>query len=233
MQEVENLFKHKTPFNLFSAWDDLYGRFEIKGFTYRTKKIQNGSTIDIYCINNLFERVKPFVAYFISTLNTTTLRGYQYFNSVFDIDIKSFDPKYDLGFSYIKLIQLEMEYTGNNLDFGDVNFLQSGPYDTYFQKPFENHIDIHNYYEPVDLEDENEEEEEKEEYEVEITREEEEKPITVIKSFREDKCVVCLMNEPKLLFYDCLHYCVCLECEEIKPFSSCPCCRTRISTKII
>ena len=112
MQEVENLFKHKTPFNLFSTWDDLYdlyGRFKIKGFIYKTKKIQNGSTIDTYCIDDLFERVKPFVAYFISTLNTTTLPGYQYFNSVFDIDIKSFDPEYDLGFSYIKPIQLEME----------------------------------------------------------------------------------------------------------------------------
>ena len=221
MQEEENIFKHKTPFNLFSTWDDLYDMFKIKGFIYKTKKIQNGSTIDIYCIDDLFERVKAFVAYFISTLNTTTLPGYQYFNSLFDIDIKSFDLKYDLGFSYIKLIQLKMEYTGNNLDFGDVNFLKYGPYDTYFQKPFEIHINIHNYYEPVDLEDENEDE-----------SKDEDEPIT-IKSFREDKCVVCLSKEPKVLFYDCMHYCVCLECEEIKPFKRCPCCRTRISTKII
>ena len=130
----------------------------------------------------MFERVKPFVAYFISTLNTTTLPGYQYFNSVFDINIKSFDPKYDLGFSYIKLIQLEMEYTGNNLDFDDVNFLKYDPYDTYFQKPLEIHIDIHNYYEPVILEHENEDE-----------SEDEDEPVT-IKSYREDKCVICLEN---------------------------------------
>ena len=63
--------------------------------------------------------------------------------------------------------------------------------------------------------------------------EEKEKPITVIKSLRENKCVVCLSKEPKVLFYDCMHYCVCLECEEINPFDSCPYCRTRISTKII
>ena len=218
MQEVENLFKHKNPFNLFSTWDDLYGRFEIKGFIYKTKKIQNGSTIDIYCIDDLFERVKPFVAYFISTLNTTTLPGYQYFNSVFDIDIKSFDLKYDLGFSYIKLIHLEMEYTRNNLDFGDVNFLKYDPYDTYFQKPFEIHIDIHNYYEPVDLEDENEDESEDE-------------SIT-LKTFRENNCVICLTNKPGILFYDCIHLCVCHECEKTKPFKKYPCCRTKIFTKI-
>ena len=210
MQEVENLFKHKTPFNLFSTWDDLYGRFEIKGFVYKTKKIQNGSTIDIYCIDDLFERVKPFVTYLISTLNTTTRPGYQYFNSVFDINIKSFDPNYDLGFSYIKLIQLEMEYTGNNLDFSDVNFLQSGPYDTYFQKPFEIQIDIHNYYEPVGLEDENEDENKDESEDESIT----------LKTFREDNCVICLTNKPGILFYDCVHLCVCHECEKGKPFKN-------------
>ena len=58
------------------------------------------------------------------------------------------------------------------------------------------------------------EEEEEEEYEIEITEEEEETAITVIKSFREDKCLVCLENEPKVFFLDCKHYCVCLECEK-------------------
>ena len=84
-----------------------------------------------------------------------------------------------------------------------------------FTNPFEIHIDVEAGY---GIEEEEEEEEEK--------------PIT-IKSYREDKCVVCLMNEPKVLFYDCMRYCVCLECEEMKPFKSCPCFRTRILTKII
>ena len=94
----------------------------------------------------------------------------------------------------------------------------------YLKKPFQIHIDVNVEYFP---------EEEEEEYEVEITREEEEESTTVIKPFREDKCVVCLSKEPKVLFNDCMHYCVCLECEEIKPFKSCPCCRTRIPTKMI
>ena len=103
MQEVENLFKNKTPFSLFSTWDDLYNRFEIKGFIYKTKKIKNGSTINIYCINDLFERVKPFVAYFISTLNTTTLPGYQYFNSVFDININIIFFNFVFQISIVKI----------------------------------------------------------------------------------------------------------------------------------
>ena len=61
-----------------------------------------------------------------------------------------------------------------------------------FTNPFEIHIDVEAGYG--------------------IEEEEEEKPIT-IKSYREDKCVVCLMKEPKVLFYVCMYYCVCLECE--------------------
>ena len=46
------------------------------------------------------------------------------------------------------------------------------------------------------------------EYIPEEEEEEDEQPITVINSFREDKCVVCLSKEPKVLFYDCMYYCV-------------------------
>ena len=53
-----------------------------------------------------------------------------------------------------------------------------------------------------------------------------------LKAYKEDKCLVCLNNEPKILFYDCVHYCVCRECEERNPFKKCPYCRTRILTKI-
>ena len=107
----------------------------------------------------------------------------------------------------------------------ELKYVENNTYtDKIFEKPFQIHVDVNVEYFP---------EEEEEEYEVDITREEEEEPLTVIKSFRGEKCVVCLSKEPKVLFYDCKHYCVCLECEEMKPLKSCPCCRTRISTKMI
>ena len=40
------------------------------------------------------------------------------------------------------------------------------------------------------------------------------------------------MNEPKMLFLECLHYCVCLECEEANPFQKCPFCKRSIETKL-
>ena len=88
------------------------------------------------------------------------------------------------------------------------------PHAAHFKKPFEIRVKVSDYYRSnCEFFDEDE-------------------PIT-LKAFKEDKCVVCLNNEPEILFYDCVHKCVCHECEERKPFNKCPCCRTSILTKII
>ena len=81
--------------------------------------------------------------------------------------------------------------------------------------------------EESEAEDESEVEDESEEEEIEDDL------VVVSKPFKTDKCVVCLFKEPKTLFYNCLHYCVCSECEEANPFRKCPSCRTRIETKVI
>ena len=60
-----------------------------------------------------------------------------------------------------------------------------------------------------------------------------EEPPRVSRSFKTDKCVVCLSKDPRILFLNCLHYCVCSECEEANPFRKCPSCRTRIETKVM
>ena len=72
-----------------------------------------------------------------------------------------------------------------------------------------------------DVEDEPEEEEIKED------------PVVVSKPFKTDQCVVCLSKELSVLFLECLHYCVCLECEEANPFRKCPSCRKSIETKVM
>ena len=77
------------------------------------------------------------------------------------------------------------------------------------------------------------------EYEVEYGSEDEEDkddedttPVAIRKPFHSDQCVVCLSKKPELLFVNCLHCCVCLECEETNPFRRCPSCRTHISIKV-
>ena len=50
-------------------------------------------------------------------------------------------------------------------------------------------------------------------------------------SFKPDKCVLCLSNEPNILFSNSKHICICLECEEINPLNSCPYCRSIVIEK--
>ena len=71
------------------------------------------------------------------------------------------------------------------------------------------------------------------EYNIPEDESEDEEPPKVCMPFKTDYCVVCLTNEPKILFYNCLHYCVCSECEETNPFRNCPSCRTRIENKVM
>ena len=117
---------------------------------------------------------------------------------------------------YKKLIMVDVEPHGDVFEFREIDFIQFDPYSAY-SYPIEIHIDASGSYQWNEVEDHHKSEDES------IT----------LKAYKEDKCVVCLNNEPKILFYDCVHYCVCHECEERKPFKKCPCCRTRIITKII
>ena len=50
-------------------------------------------------------------------------------------------------------------------------------------------------------------------------------PMPLIKSFKEEKCVICLENDPNILFNECKHICICCECEKMTHFKTCPCCR--------
>ena len=44
------------------------------------------------------------------------------------------------------------------------------------------------------------------------------------KSFKIEKCVVCLEEEPKVLFCNCGHTAICVECSKIEQFDRCPSC---------
>ena len=47
-----------------------------------------------------------------------------------------------------------------------------------------------------------------------------------------DECVICLSNKPDILFTNCLHHCVCFECEKITLIERCPYCKNIIAMKI-
>ena len=46
------------------------------------------------------------------------------------------------------------------------------------------------------------------------------------KIFKSDRCVKCLIFSPNILFCNCGHVPICVECEEMEPLKICPTCKT-------
>ena len=78
-----------------------------------------------------------------------------------------------------------------------------------------------------------EEEEESEEEEEESEEEEEPKIINTEQVFKSDECTVCLSNISNVLFCNCGHLCICVECDKTKSLKNCPICKTESKIKRI
>ena len=58
-------------------------------------------------------------------------------------------------------------------------------------------------------------------------------PKPLKKTFKGNQCAICLDRNPNVLFVKCRHICVCNVCEEARPSTKCPFCRTEISEKLL
>ena len=61
--------------------------------------------------------------------------------------------------------------------------------------------------------------------------ENEEKQINATKSSKSDEFVIYLTNIPKVLFCNCGHISICVECDEVKSLVVCPVCKTENTIK--
>ena len=52
------------------------------------------------------------------------------------------------------------------------------------------------------------------------------KVINLFKIFKSEECIICLTNQPNVLFCNCGHVSYCLNCYKIKSFFVCPICKT-------
>ena len=206
---------------------------------YRSVLITYPPAIDIYDSRYIYDKVKSFLDYLVSKHITTKHEGYTYLSSFFEIGIT-----YDSGEDhrdYEKLITVEVEQPettvhGDVFIFGEPDFKEFDSYKIH-SSSIEIDIDAYGCY----LEEIPEEVESEVESEVEVKygsedeedeEEEDTTPVAISKPFHSDQCVVCLSKKPELLFLNCLHRCVCIECEETNPFRRCPSCRTHISIKV-
>ena len=58
-----------------------------------------------------------------------------------------------------------------------------------------------------------------------------ERKINASKTFKSDECVICLTNPPNVLFCNCGHIAICVECDETKSLLNCPVCKTENTIK--
>ena len=56
--------------------------------------------------------------------------------------------------------------------------------------------------------------------------------IPYIEAFKVELCCVCYENKPNILYPDCLHLAICIDCQEKGDFKQCQLCRKEITYKI-
>ena len=52
-----------------------------------------------------------------------------------------------------------------------------------------------------------------------------EETINTDKTFKSDECIICLTNPPNVLFCNCGHIAICVECDKVKSLNVCPVCK--------
>ena len=216
MSNIENLFKHKIPFNIISSGIDI-GKPYIDSLVlfYGTETIKNGNSIDVYCIDDLFNKLKPFISYLRSITTETTVGGNRRSESIYSILLRVYDVTYNGEPLFFRVINFTLEGGDPNIGFSNIDFHEyKTSYNKYLRFPFEIYVKVSNYYDSLQYND----------HPI--------PPKPLEDSFKVDSCVICLENEPNILFNGCNHICTCLECEKIKPSVKCPYCRTEISKRI-
>ena len=230
MTNIENLFKHKIRFNFINSGIDIYEPYiNSSVLFYATDTIKNGNSIGVYSIDDLFNKLKPFLSYLQSVMTENTDLIYV---SEYSILLRVNDETCDGEPTYFTVITFKLEEGEPNINFSNISFhTYKESCDKYLRSSFEICVRAGNYY---DVNNAVESENEHGDQEIESENEYDDNlipPKPLEESFRIDKCVIC-ENEPNILFNDCYHICTCLECEKIKPSVKYPYCRTEISRRI-
>ena len=204
MTKVENLLKHKIPFQLRVDVYYHYGNLiTSKILTYKTKSIK------LYIENkeDLYDKLKPILHYLVSEHMIEEHEGYYYNSSNFNIYVKTEDSNYNI--ELLRLILLPTYDT--RYMYGCVFMMTNFNDDDRLTclNLIKIKINIRClYYQKL----------------------EEETKIPTKISFKYDECVICLDNPPNVLFNNCGHICICHNCDR-ESLNSCPMCRAVTTIK--
>ena len=154
---------------------------------------------DKFLISDLYKNLKPIITY---ALSYTRLRKFINYPNLFlteDNTIINYDYEYIGRELYVKDLKVNLK---THYDFYDAD------YDLYFSvlAELENNNElIVSHEEPTP---------------------EEPKVINLFKIFKYEECIICLENQPIILFCNCGHIPICTECYKLKSLSACPICKT-------
>ena len=154
---------------------------------------------DRFLISEFYDHLKPIIYYAYSY----TIRR-KFINENFilteDNSIINYNYEYDNNELYIKNLEIILK---THFDFYDED------YAFYFEVLAEleqNNELIVSHTEPIN---------------------EEVKIINPSKIFKSEECIICLTNQPIILFCNCGHIPICTECYKLKSLSACPVCKTQ------
>ena len=155
-------------------------------------------TEDKFLIGDLYKNLRPVISY---ALSYTKLK--KFYNNDFilteDNTIINYNYEYIDKELYVKDLEVILR---TYYDFYDAD------YDLYFSvlAELENNNElIVSHTEPIP---------------------EDTKVINLFKIFKSEECIICLTNQPNVLFCNCGHLCYCIKCYKLKTLSTCPICKT-------
>ena len=218
MDNIQNILKHNIFFTCMREDYDysFFQRNNTMTCLNKSNIKDNIESLGITKSNDLSNKIKPLIYHLLSK-HLKREENCSRYEVILQVGIFLVNESYDDEDKYIIVNKIYVDKPEGYWLFLD----REDRYDineSLLSKPFEIHIDIDCEYSP-----------EQEEVEIEDDLEEDPAPVAVSEPFHSDQCVVCLSKKPELLFVNCLHRCMCLECEKTSPFHKCPSCRTLIS----
>ena len=155
-------------------------------------------TNDRFLIGEFYKHFKPIIRYGYSY---TTYRKFINENFILIEDNSRINYNYEYDNSELYIKNLEIVLT-THYDFYDED------YDFYFEVLAEleqNNELMVSHTEPIN---------------------EEVQTVNPFKIFKSEECIICLTNQPIILFCNCGHIPICTECYKLKSLSDCPVCKT-------
>ena len=212
---IKGMFKCMTPGNM-SPNDQNW-----TAATYISKKLENGFNATIVDAECLIWMITPFVEYLFQLTFYEEKRMRDYALG-FSIQIKTENELVRVGEFYFRSDRNPFSPRIEGLEFNqDLSPYLEHPYKILVTTEF-----IHILAPPVlHFEVENDEVEDDEVEIDEVENDEESVPPKPLgKTFKSNQCVICLVEEPKVLFCNCGHICICETCAPHR-YDHCPVCK--------